>query len=341
MDEIALARELKARALAGGARLAGIAPVRPLEDAGFLKNWLAKGSHGTMGWMERPEREDVAAWFPGARSVLVCAYSYYGGPAEAGPGSEAQGKVARYATLPDYHAVLKKELAAVLDWLSGVRPGVRGKSFVDTSPVLERAYARYAGLGWVGKNTLLIHPKLGSFFFLGGLALDLELPPDEPVPDHCGSCDRCLKACPTDAFPRPRELDASRCIAYLTIEHRGPIPEGFRKEVGEWVFGCDVCQDVCPWNRFSVRSAVPGFEPLFPVRGPLREWLGMKPEDFRELKRTPLERARWRGWMRNVLLAAGNSGDPSLADAVEPWTKSDDPVIREQADWSLRRLRGG
>ncbi len=341
----ALARALKDKARALGAQQAGIAPADPLDDAGFLEAWLAAGRHATMGYMEKPERRDIRRWYPEARSVLVCAFSYWHAdpPERAEPGASSQGRVARYATLPDYHPILKARLGSLLEWLKKESPGADGKPFVDSSPVLERAYARRAGIGWTGKNTLTLHPRLGSFFFLAGLALNLDLPADEPVPDHCGTCRRCLDACPTDAFPKPHELDASRCIAYFTIEHRGAIPEGFRKGVGDWAFGCDVCQDVCPWNRFSAPSTVAEFmpegEPAFPTRGPLKNWLRMRPEDFKALKRTPLERARWRGWIRNVLLAAGNSGDPSLAPAVEPWTKSEDAVIREQAEWSLARLK--
>jgi epoxyqueuosine reductase len=290
-----------------------------------------------MSYMERnqDQRRDIRAWYPEAKSVVLCAFSYASNDPEApAPG---RGRVARYARLRDYHPELKRRLNELLDWLKAERPGSDGRVFVDTSPILERLYARYAGLGWIAKNTMLIGPRLGSYFFLAGLAVDVELPADRLEPDHCGTCRRCLDACPTEAFPRERELDASRCISYLTIERRGPVPEGLRAGVGDWVFGCDVCQEVCPWNRF----AEPG--PVFAASGeaslPLEETLALDAAAFKaRFKGTPLERAKRSGLRRNAALALGNAADPASRPALEAAAGDEDALVAEQAAWSLRRL---
>lgn len=281
-----------------------------------------------------PSRRDIRAWYPQAKSVLMCVFGYADNrPRPPRPG---RGRLARYAALPDYHVELKRRLEAVLDWLRQ-RPGADGRAFVDTSPILERLYARYAGLGFVGKSTLLIAPRLGSYVFLAGAALNVELPSDEPMPDHCGSCNRCLTACPTDAFPRERVLDSAKCIAYLTIENRGPVPEGLRPGVGDWVMGCDVCQEVCPWNRFAQPSAV--FAELGETSVDLEELAGLDADAFkRRFGSTPLARAKRRGLLRNVLLAMGNSGERRWRSVLEGFLEGEDELLREQALWSLKRL---
>ncbi len=320
-----------------GADLVGLAPAAALPEASAYEAWLAAGMQGTMDYMARnaESRRDITHWYPDAKSVLICGFNYSdNGTRSAKPG---EGRFARYATLPDYHPELKRRMENVLEWWKKAAPGADGRLFVDTSPLLERLYARYAGIGWVGKNTMLISPKLGSYFFLTGLAVDRALPCDEPVPDHCGSCTRCLDACPTDAFPRARVLDASKCVAYFTIEHRGAIPEGFREGVGDWVMGCDVCQEVCPWNRFAL--AGPVFKPVLPESAPLKELAALTPAAFRErYGKTPVERARRRGLVRNALLAMGNSGDPKFRPLLEEYAKGDDALLAEQAAWSLGRL---
>jgi epoxyqueuosine reductase len=335
----ALSERLKALALRHGAQLAGIAPIDPPAELDYFRDWIESGQQGGMAYMARePEiRADLRKWYAQARSVLVCAFSY-SGPQEAKP-ARGDGRLARYSVLPDYHPVLKERMDGLFAAIRVVEPGADGRVFVDTSPVLEKLFARYSGVGWMGKNTLLIHPKLGSYFFLAGLALNLELEPDEPVPDHCGSCRRCIEACPTEAFPSPYRLDASKCIAYFTIEHRGPIPSEFREKIGDWVFGCDVCQEVCPWNKFSVRPSLPEFQkPSMPLAAPLKELAKIGPEEFKPMKKTPVERARWRGWMRNVLLAMGNSGDHSMIDELRSWATHPDPVLSEQAQDSIDHL---
>ncbi len=317
----------------------GFAPaVLPPGDPapGAYRTWVEKGMHGAMGYMARrpEERPYVTSWFPPARSVVVCAFSYHGGtpPPPADPG---RGRLARYALPPDYHAELKGRMRTLRAWYQDAVPGGKAKLFSDTSPVLERHYARWAGLGWVGKNTMLLSRRIGSFFLIAGLAVDAELVLDEPVPEHCGTCTRCLDACPTDAFPAPRVLDASRCVAYFTVELPGrPIPEAFRAGHGDWLFGCDVCQDVCPWNKFSVQSRV--LEPQLPPALDLEELAALTPEAFASRYRgTPLERTGWLALVRNALLNMGNSRDTRHRATLERYAAHPDPVLSEQARWSL------
>ena len=243
------------------------------------------------------KRRDIRAWYPEARSVLMLGFSYSDNTRE--DPVRGRGRVARYARLRDYHPELKGRLTKLLDWLKAEHPGADGRVFVDTSPILERLYARYAGLGWVGKSAMLVAPKLGTYFFLAGVALNLDLPADRAEPDHCGSCTACLDACPTDAFAGPRELDASKCISFLTIENKGPIPEELRPGVGDWLFGCDVCQEVCPWNRFSRPGTA--FETPGEASLPAGEFLTMDAAEFkRRFKGTPFERAKLAGMRRNA-----------------------------------------
>lgn len=290
-----------------------------------------------MGYMARNQetRQDITHWHPEAKSVLICGFSYAdNSKKEAGPD---RGRLSRYSVLADYHDELKKRMLGLLEWFQAASGGGTGRVFIDTSPVLERLYARYAGIGWVGKSTMLIAPKLGSYFFLAGLSLDRELACDEPTPDHCGSCDRCLKACPTEAFPRERVLDANRCIAYFTIEHRGPIPDGFRPGMGNWIMGCDICQEVCPWNRFAVPGSV--FKPVLDSSIALEELAELSPAEFKQrFRHTPVERAKYQGLLRNALLAMGNSGDQRFIPSLQKWASDPDPVLSEQAAWSLRTL---
>src|SRR3954469_23103586 len=244
-----LTRRLKAEATRLGFDQVGIAPaVAPPGYPRFL-DWLAAGHAAGMGYLERRAgaRAHPDHVLEGARSVVVVSFVYgRSEPAEPGP---TQGRVARYARGADYHEVLWRRLEALLAWLRAERPDVAGRAVADTAPLLERDFARLAGLGWIGKNTMLIDRRLGSFTVLGALLVDVELRYDEPMErGPCGTCTRCLDACPTDAFAAPYQLDARRCLSYWTIEHRGPIPDEFAGQLGDWAFGCDVCQDVCPWN---------------------------------------------------------------------------------------------
>jgi len=262
-------------------------------------------------------------------------------PAEEGPAPAA--KVARYARGLDYHDVLRERLNRLLARLQAEVPGCCGRGVVDTAPLLERDFARRAGLGWFGKNTMLLNKRLGSYFFLGALLLDLELCPDPAhETSHCGTCTACLDACPTQAFPEPGVLDARRCISYLTIELKGKVPEELRSGLGEWVFGCDICQDVCPWNRKAPLTQEAAFQPrpdLDPV-DPI-ELLGLSEEEFRHRFRgTALMRAKRRGLLRNAALVLGNRGDPAAVPALRRALDDPEPLVREAARWALERITG-
>lgn len=278
-------------------------------------------------------RRDIRNWMKDARSVLMCAFSY-GEPGGAAP-KPGEGRIARYARRTDYHDILRARMGELRDWLKDSVPGAHAVPFCDMSPILERSYASAAGLGWQGKNAMLLSQDIGSYFLIAGLGINLDLPGDSAGPDHCGTCTRCLDACPTDAFPRERVLDASKCIAYFTIEAKGAIPEGFREGVGDWVYGCDVCQDVCPWNHFEKPArALP--EPKIPPSLPLDELAGPKAAGLRaRLKGLPVARAVRKRITRNALLAMGNSRDPEYRTILEEYARDADPALAEQARWSL------
>jgi epoxyqueuosine reductase len=272
---------------------------------------------------------------------------YDPGPRPAPAAGTAQ--IARYAGGDDYHNVMWERLRALEAGLADLVPGpVRTRSFCDTGPVQERVFAAAAGLGWIGKNTCLLHPHLGSYLFLGVVLTDLDLAPGVREPDHCGSCRACLDACPTDAFPEPYVLDATRCISYATIESRGPIDAGLRAGHGDWAFGCDVCQEVCPWNLRRLR-AVPSdshglrerLRPRPEWRQPSLQWiLDLDEPAWRAAtERTALRRSKHRGLVRNALVAAGNSGCRELIPAVRRWAESGDPLLAEHARWALEQLR--
>jgi epoxyqueuosine reductase len=343
-----LEERVKGLALAAGFDLAGIAPALPTPESGFLREWLARGYAGEMHWIARraDERVDPGLVLDGAASVLVVGLVYDPGARPARrPGT---GEVSRYAGGDDYHRVMLERLhglAAGLEVLAE-RP-VRWRAYVDTGPVQERVLAARAGLGWIGKNTCLIHPGLGSYLFLGVLLTDLALAPDASEPDHCGSCRACLDACPTNAFPEPGVLDARLCLSYTTIELRGPIPEALRAAQGDRVFGCDVCQEVCPWNGRRAREVPPDAAGLRARLAARTEWsrpalawlLGLDEAGWRAASRgTALRRAGHRGLLRNAIVAAGNSGDASLAPALERIAGGGDPLLAEHARWALGRL---
>ena len=345
------AEEVKGLALALGFDCAGVAPAEPTARMAFLSEWLSRGYGGEMGWIGQraAERMDPRRVLPGARSAVAVGLVYDPGePAPAGRASA--GRVARYAGGDDYHELLGERLRALGDALEArADTAVAWRAYVDTGPLLERELAARAGLGWIGKNTCLIDPELGSYLFLGVLLTDLALEPDRPEPDHCGTCRACLDACPTGAFPEPFVLDASRCLAYTTIELRGEIPEPLRAGQGDWVFGCDVCQEVCPWNTRS-RRRVPAdaaglrarLAPRPAWRAPALAWLlGLDEEAFRaSTRRSALRRAKWRGVVRNALVAAGNAADPDLIPLVRRHAEGGDPLLAEHARWALARLSG-
>lgn len=342
----ALQDRLKQRAGELGFELAGIAPATPADGFDRLRDWLDRGYAGEMEYMRRhaDARRHPAAVLPEVRSVVMVGMNYApkARPQAPGPPSSGFAQIARYARGDDYHEVLWRKLDQLLAWVQQQAPGCKGRGVVDTAPLLERDFARRAGLGWFGKNTMLINKRLGSYFFLGALLLDLELHPDPPhAAAHCGTCTACLDACPTRAFPEPGHLDARRCISYLTIELRGPIPEELREPIGDWLFGCDVCQEVCPWNR----KAPLGTEPALQARPELEkvnpvELLGLSEAEFhRRFRSTALTRAKRRGLLRNAAVVLGNAGDPAALPALRRALDDPEPLVRDAARWAIEKIK--
>lgn len=322
---------LKAQALGLGFDLAGIAALGPAETAPAFERWLAAGQHGEMAYLERGAavRRDTTRPEPGMRSAVVVTLDY--------GGRSPHGTVARYARGDDYHRLMWDRLEELRAWVRAERgASVGGRAYVDTGPILERDLARRAGLGWFGKNTMLIHPGKGSFFFIGALFLDLDLVADAPLAgEHCGTCTRCLEACPTQAFVAPGVLDARRCISYLTIESRSVIPDGLRAPMGELVYGCDICQDVCPWNvKFAV--APPAEGTLAPhadrVAPDPHELLALDDAAFKaRFGTSAITRTRRRGLARNAAVALGNRREPRDLEALARAAKTEtDPIVRVQ-----------
>lgn len=331
MERAALKAQLKQEAEALGFSAFGVTAV-PVELRGdYFRRWLAEGYHGDMAWMARqPERRtDPTLVLPEARSIMVF------GATSWQPQPERGYKVATYALGSDYHDVLLQKLKQLCETLSP-HGGVH-RPYVDTGPVLEKPLAAAAGLGWQGKNTLLIHRREGTWLLLGVILTTLELPADTPEPDRCGSCTRCQDVCPTQAFPAPYQLDARRCLAYLTIEHQGPIPEEFRAALGDRVFGCDDCLTVCPWNRWAQTTREARF--LARPLPPLRETLAWEEKDFTLIfTGTPLKRLGLARWLRNALTVLGNTGDALDMPAVRAHLNHPDPMVAEHAAWAERAL---
>jgi epoxyqueuosine reductase len=320
--------------------------------AGRLAEWLAAGRHGQMGWMQARAgwRGDPTALWPEARSVIMLAELY---TPEADPmevvGLPDRGAISVYARGADYHDIVKKKLKRLGRWLldeARRRDGAEAeiKVFVDTAPVMEKPLAEAAGLGWQGKHTNLLSRSLGNWFFLGAIFTTLELAPDAPETDHCGSCRACLDVCPTDAFPAPYRLDARRCISYLTIEHRGPVDEELRAGIGNRIYGCDDCLAVCPWNKFAQAATETGYAGREVTAAPeLARLAALDDAGFREMfRKSPIKRIGRDRFVRNVAYAIGNSGRADLAPAVAALTEDADPAVADAARWALARLeRGG
>ena len=361
-----------------GFDLCGVVRAEKFPELEKTSEWLARGYAGEMKYLEDPRRADPQTAMPGIRSAIVGLLNYNTAqprstdaalPSEDG---QPSGWISRYAWGDDYHNVLRKRLDELVALLRArYSEPFDARAYVDTGPVQERVLAKYAGLGWLGKNTLLLNQALGSYFFLGVILSTLDLAPtlgasELPPADLCGSCRRCLDACPTDAFVKPYVMDARKCISYLTIELRGAIPEELREPMGKHVFGCDICQDVCPWNGRASFTEMPQFQPrVFSAQQenhveadlssqaeslylPRLEWLlGLSEADFRELFRgSPVKRAKWRGLMRNACVAAGNSGvRPGTADharitkLLERLAASGEEVVAESARWALSRIQ--
>ena len=340
-----LEQRIKAQAYGLGFDLVGITTLGPATTASRFDEWLARGYAGEMAYLERgaEKRRDSRRPVMGARSAVVVGLDY--------GGRQPSGPVARYARGDDYHDVMDVRLRHLHEQVNQwVGRDIPGKGYVDTGPILERDLARRAGLGWFGKNTMLINPRAGSFFFLGALLLDLDLVPDEPFEaERCGTCTRCLDACPTQALLDPGVLDARRCISYLTIELRGEIPVALRESIGELLYGCDVCQEVCPWNvRFS--NELPNDSPFAPrevlagkdARQLAHELLEMTQEEFsRAFKGSPMKRAKLRGLKRNAAVVLGNVGTvPDIALLERVRDDEPDDMLREHAVWALAQLHG-
>lgn len=338
-----LPERAKALALEVGFDLAGVASAEATRDLDFFAQWISRGYAGEMAYLtsQVDRRSDLRTAFPWARSVLSVGLQYDTPHPYSTAGPPDRGWIARYAWGDDYHPVMKAMLDRLVERLQAEIGPFRARSYVDTGPIVERAYAAAAGLGAWGKNCCLLHPDHGSWFFLGEAVTDLDLTPDAPRLDMCGSCTACIEACPTDALRAPYVLDATRCISYLTIELKGGIPEDKREGVGRHVFGCDICQDVCPWNRKRKLRAGPVFEPRLGAMAPdLSDLASLGDEAFRErFRNSPVKRAKRRGLLRNVAVALGNSGDASKRPVLERLAADDDPVVREHAYWALERLR--
>ena len=330
--------ELVAFAHQLGFDLCRVAAASAPPHAAEFRQWLADGRAGEMTWLERnvDRRTDPQAVVPGAQSIIVLALNYW----QPAPAEVPGYTIARYAWGDDYHDTIEHKLQQLDDWLTA-RGGVQ-RHYVDTGPVLERDFAARAGAGWHGKSTMLVHPKLGTFFFLAEILTTLALEPDEPMPDHCGRCTRCITACPTGAITGPQQLDARRCISYLTIELKGAIPEEFRTAIGDRIYGCDACLDACPWNRFAQASAESAFAVRDFVAGwKLRDFLTLDDAAFRALfRKSPIKRIKRRGFLRNVCVALGNVGTPDDFPALERAAQDAEPLIAEHAAWALAQIRG-
>lgn len=351
-----LADALKARALEEGFSLAGVASAEASAHADFYRTWIAADRHGEMAYLARPDairrRTDLAETLPVVRSCLVVAHEYALPDAPGLPDDRSRAVVARYARGDDYHDVVLAKLGRLLEWLNArADGGARGRAYVDTGPVLERELGRRAGLGWFGRNTMLIHPDRGSYFFLGVLLLELELPADPPfAEDRCGTCRACLDACPTgallgrDASGAP-VMDARRCISYLTIELRGVIPSDLRPAIGNRVFGCDICQEVCPWNeRFARPTEEPAYAPRPELQGPslvalAERLLAVDEPGFRALfPRSPILRAKRDGLLRNVCVGLGNWASEEAVPVLARALDDASPLVRAHAAWALGRV---
>ncbi|MDZ4819622.1 MAG: tRNA epoxyqueuosine(34) reductase QueG [Planctomycetota bacterium] len=342
-----LADRLKQAAQQLGFVLAGVAPA--VEPAGFgrFSEWLTAGYAGQMHYLA--ERQQAYAHpghvLDGVRSILMLAIPYR--TVDPRPPQPGEGRVSRYAWGDDYHDLIWSKLDQLCDQLEQLVPGSRNRGVVDTAPLLEREFAQLAGLGWIGKNTLLLNQQHGSWFFLAALLTDVELAADEPsTTDHCGTCRACLDACPTGAFVAPYVLDATRCISYLTIELREAIPRSLRTGMGDWLFGCDVCQDVCPWNTNSrAESLPPSPEPTFQPRAEtnpleLTALFELTEEDFRQrFRKTPLWRARRRGVLRNAAIVLGNQQAASAVSALTRGLNDEEALVRGACAWALGQYR--
>jgi epoxyqueuosine reductase len=337
-NDIKKAIKEKARQL--GFLLAGVTTPEPPPHYSTFENWLAQGHHGTMDYLagdrSQAPRADPREILPECKSILVLA-TPYSSPSRRGQG---EGNIASYAWGEDYHDILPARMKELVQFIEEqVGSPIKNRWYTDTGPILERDLAQRAGIGWIGKNTCFINPKHGSYFLLSEIFLDLVLEPDPPfITDHCGTCTRCIEACPTDCILPNRTIDATRCISYLTIELKDDIPAELRDKMGTWVFGCDICQMVCPWNRFAGEG-----DPVFEEKGSLHsliEELTISTQEFNQrFKQSPIKRTKRRGYLRNVAVALGNTGDMLALPVLQNALNDEEPMVREHAGWAIEKIQ--
>jgi epoxyqueuosine reductase len=349
-----LQEAIKEKARQLGFFLAGVTTPEPPSHYSTFENWLAQGHHGTMDYLatdrSRTRRADPREILPECKSILVLATPY--NPPRSGEdyealfpeGTETKGQIASYAWGDDYHDVLPSRMKELVQFIEEQVGGpIKNRWYTDSGPVLERDLAQRAGIGWIGKNTCLIHPKSGSYFLLSEIFLDLALEPDPPfITDHCGTCTRCIEACPTDCILPNRTIDATRCISYLTIELKDDIPMELREKIGNWVFGCDICQMVCPWNRFAGEGDA-AFGDQNPIHS-LTDELSVSTREFNQrFKRSPIQRAKRRGYLRNVAVALGNTENMLVLPVLQNALNDLEPMVHEYAQWAIDKItqRGG
>jgi epoxyqueuosine reductase len=323
-----------------GFDLCRVATCAPPAHFAEFRQWLGEGAAGEMSYLHRggEKRSDPQQILPGARSIIVLALNYWQGAEIRRSQTAATGRIAHYAWGDDYHQIIEKKLESIDHFL--IDQGGTQKCYVDTGPILERDYAANAGIGWHGKSTMLINIELGTWFFLAEILTTLDLPPDEPARDRCGTCSRCITACPTGAITAPHHVDARRCISYLTIEHKTSIPVDLRPLIGDRIFGCDDCLEACPWNRFAQVSRETAFEARPATVGmSLRDYLRLSDEEFRDMFRnSPIKRIKRRGFLRNVCVALGNVGDTGDLPALERATQDSEPLVAEHARWAIQQI---
>ncbi|MBI5353281.1 MAG: tRNA epoxyqueuosine(34) reductase QueG [Chloroflexi bacterium] len=334
----ALKQVIKNKARQLGFTLAGVTSFNPPPHYSIFESWLGNGMHGAMNYLAEERslirRADPQQILPNCKSIIVLALPYT--PIQPSPAF----RIASYALGDDYHDIIPPRLKLIVEFIEEqVGHPVPNRYYTDTGPILERDLAQRAGLGWIGKNTLLINPKVGSTFFLAEILLGIELEPDEPfVTDHCGTCTRCINACPTECILPNRTIDARRCISYLTIELKEDIPEEIRPLMKDWIFGCDICQQACPWNRFSL-PADSAFEPKIPLPVLTDDLLLTSVEFNQRFKKSPIKRAKRRGYLRNLAVAIGNNGNAKDIPVLEQAAR-DESMVREHAKWAIQKVKG-
>ena len=344
-----LKQSIKDKARQLGFFLAGVTTPEPPPHYSTFENWLAQNQHGTMNYLaeerSRVRRANPKQILPECKSILVLA-TPYDSPLPAGRvpdrvvGLGMRARVAAYAQGADYHDIIPARMKELVQFIEAQVGGpVKNRWYTDTGPILERDLAQRAGIGWIGKNSMLINPKQGSYFLLSEILLDLALEPDAPfVTDHCGTCTRCIQACPTACILPNRTLDATRCISYLTIELKEDIPVELRDKLGDWAFGCDICQMVCPWNRFAAEGDS-AFDDNHPPHS-LTEELTLTPQAFNSrFKRTPIQRAKRRGYLRNVAVVLGNTADMHALPVLQNALNDEEPMIREHVNWAIEQIK--